>query len=81
MTKYTKLWDETKYLIKTINGGEAGEYEKDFMKTEFNSDNNLPLNKILQIHMLTVILRCGFQENGKYYSQVFQMNACMNYKC
>ena len=24
LTKYTELWDEIKYWIKTINGGEAG---------------------------------------------------------
>ena len=30
--KYTKLWDEIKYLIKTTNRGQEGEYGKDFMK-------------------------------------------------
>ena len=39
--KYTKLEDEIKYLIKTINGDEAGEYNKDFMKVKFESDDNL----------------------------------------
>ena len=28
LTKYTEVWDGIKYLIKTINGGDAGEYEK-----------------------------------------------------
>ena len=32
LTKYTKLWDEIKYQIKTINSGKEGEYGKDFMK-------------------------------------------------
>ena len=35
-----------KNLIEKING-RLGEYEKDFMKIKFNSDDNLPLNKIL----------------------------------
>ena len=71
LTKYTKLWNEIKYLVKTINGGASpGEYEKDFIKIKFNSDDNLPLNKILNLHMLTVIVRCAVQENGKYYPQV-----------
>ena len=47
LEKYTKLWDEIKYLIKTVNGGKACEYEKDFKKIKFNSDDNLPLNEIL----------------------------------
>ena len=39
LTKYTELWDETKYLIKTTNGGEVGEYDNDFMKSMFESDD------------------------------------------
>ena len=41
------------------------------MKFKFYSDDNLPLSKILKLHMLTVIVRAVFQENGKYYPQVF----------
>ena len=40
-----KLWDEIKHL-EIINEGKKVEYEKDFMKIKFNSDDNLPLNKI-----------------------------------
>ena len=42
-TNYTSLWDEIKYLIKTFNGVEAGDYKKDFKKIKFSSDDNLPL--------------------------------------
>ena len=73
MTKYAELWDKIKYLIKTINDDKAEKKsdEKDFMKIEFNSDYNLPLNKILKLRMLTVIVRSVFEEDGKYYPQVF----------
>ena len=73
---YTKLWDKIKYLIKTINGGKSGEYEKVFMRINFNSDDNLPLNKILKFHNLTVIVRSVFEEDGKYYSQGF-LDECL----
>ena len=43
MTKYRKIWNEVKYLIKTINGGKVGQYKKKFMKIKFDSDDNLPL--------------------------------------
>ena len=72
MIKYTELWDETKYLTKTLNGDGAGGYGKDFMKIKFNSDDNLSLNKILKLHMLTVIVRSVFQENGKYFHMFFR---------
>ena len=42
LEKYTKVWDEIKNLIKTIDGGELSEYDKDFMKIRFESDDDLP---------------------------------------
>ena len=41
------------------------------MKMKFNTDDNLPLNKILKLHNLTTIVRLVFQEHKKYYPQVF----------
>ena len=38
LKKCTQLWDEIKYLIKTINGGKSSEYGEDFMKIQFNSE-------------------------------------------
>ena len=71
LTKYTKLWDEIEYLMKTTKGSEAGENKKDFMKIKFNSYGNLPLNKILKFHNLTVVVRSAFEKDGKYYLHVF----------
>ena len=68
--KYAKLWDGIKSLIDKIDD-KRGEYEKDFMKIKFNSDDNLPFNEILKLHMLTVIVRYLFEESGKCYPQVF----------
>ena len=55
--------------------------KKDFMKIRFESDNNLPLNKTLKLHMLTVIVKSVFEEDGKYYQQLFLVNVFMKYKC
>ena len=41
------------------------------MKIKFNSDDNLPLNKPLKFHNLTIIIRCVFSKDGKLYPQVF----------
>ena len=41
------------------------------MKIKFNSDDNLPLNKILKLHNLTIIVRSVFEEDGRNYPQVF----------
>ena len=42
------------------------------MKIKFNSDDSLPLNKVLTLHMLTVIVRSVFEEDGKYYPSFFR---------
>ena len=55
-------------MIEKINPS-PGEYEKDFMKTKFNSDDNLPLNKIVKLHNLIIVVRSVFKEDGKYYPQ------------
>ena len=63
--KYRELCDEIKNLIKEIND-KLGKYGKDFMKIKFNPDFNLPLNKRLKLHNLTI-----FVTSSKYYPQVF----------
>ena len=51
LKKYTELWNVIKNKIKTINSVKARKYRKKFIKTKFNSANNLPLNKTLKLHM------------------------------
>ena len=57
--------------IKAINGGKENDYENNYMKIKFNSDDDLPLNKPLRFHNMTMIIRSVFEENGKLYPQVF----------
>ena len=47
------------------------EYTKDYMKIQFNSDDNLPLNKPLKFYQMTVTIRCAISEENKLYPQVF----------
>ena len=56
--------------IKKLSNDEC-DYEKDYMKIKFNSDDNLPLNKPLKFHNMTITIRSVFEEDGKLYPQVF----------
>ena len=47
------------------------EYENDYMKSKFNADDILPLNKPLKYHNMTITIRSVFEEDGKLYPQVF----------
>ena len=41
------------------------------MKIKFNSDDDLPLNKLLKFHLMTITIRSVFEEDGKLYAKVF----------
>ena len=56
--------------IKEISNDEC-DYERDYMKIKFNSDDDLPLNKPLKFHIMTITIRSVFKEDGKLYTQVF----------
>ena len=60
LKKYADVWDGIKNKIKAINGDKENDYEKDYMKIKFNSDDDLPLNKLLKFHLMTIIIRCIF---------------------
>ena len=55
LTKYAKIWNGIKSLIDKTDD-KPGKYGKDFIKIKFNSDDNLPLNEIIKLHMLRVIV-------------------------
>ena len=70
LKKYTDVWNGIKNKIKDVSSGKR-DYEKDYMKIKFNSADNLPLKKQLKFHNMTIVIRCGFSEGGKFYSQLF----------
>ena len=76
LKKYAKIWSGIKDQIKKINGSKSGEYEEDYMKIKFNSDDYLPLNKQLKFINLKIIVRTVFEEDGKYYLQFF-LDECL----
>ena len=41
------------------------------MKIKLSTNDNLPLNKQLKLHMLTIIVRSVFEEDGKFYLQLY----------
>ena len=71
LKKYSDVFNGVKNEVKTINGGKENDFEKDYMKIKFNSDNDLPLNKPLKFHLMTITIRSVFEEDGKLYPQVF----------
>ena len=53
-----------------IRGNKPIDYGKNFMKIKFESDDYLPLGKILSIPVCIITVGSVFQENNNYYPQV-----------
>ena len=70
LKKYNDVWNGIKNKIEEVSSGKC-DYEKDYIKIKFNSDDDLPLNKPLKFHNMTIIIRSIFEEDGKLYLQVF----------
>ena len=47
------------------------------MKIKFDTDDNLPLNKTLKLHNMAIIIRSVFEEDGKFYQQVY-LDECLH---
>ena len=41
------------------------------MKIKFDTGDNLPLNKTLKFHNVTIVIRTVFEEDDKFYPQVY----------
>ena len=60
LENYTELWNEIKNEIETIRVIEPNKYEKDLLKIRFESGNNLPLDRILNIPVCVIIVKSVF---------------------
>ena len=71
MTIYNYVWNGISDKIKDVSRDEY-DYEKNYMKIKFNSDDNLPLNKPLKFRLMTLIIRCVFKEDGNFIRNFFR---------
>ena len=47
------------------------QYDKDYMRIKFESNDNLPTDNIVNMHLVTIIIRNVFAQNGKFDPQLF----------
>ena len=67
---YEELWIKIRDIIRSITKG-LDYYDEKYVKIKLHSDDNLPLNKSIEIPLVTTVVRAVFLENNKYYPQVF----------
>ena len=75
--KYQEVFDRLKEIIKKINDySQPIKYDDNYMKTKFNTDDNIPLNKIIYLPTITITIRSVTKNDDKYYPQVF-LDECL----
>ena len=70
LKKYDDVFNGVSDKIKEINSDEC-DYEKDYMKIKFNSDDNLPLNKPLKFHNMAITISTVFKEEVNFIRKFF----------
>ena len=78
LIKYAEVWNGIKNQVKKINNDSVVEFDKDYSRIKFNSDDKLPLNKVQKFHAVIIIIRSVFERDGKYYRQIFLDDALVN---
>ena len=70
---YKKLVDILESIKNKITEKiwDAVEYDNDYMKIEFESNNIFPTDKDINIHIATIVIRAIFAKDGKYSPQLF----------
>ena len=62
-------------LIRSLTKN-SDDYDENYMKIKFNSDDKLPLNKAIEIPRMIIAVRAIFLENNNNYPLVF-LNECL----
>ena len=78
MIKYLEVFDGIKDNIKKLNNALPVVYDKNYMKIQLETNDVLPLNKLMKFHALTIVIRQVFEKDYVFYLQIFLDDCCMS---
>ena len=70
LNKWNQVFNAIRYHINKIDNNEFN-FDNDFDKISFVSNENLPLGKLIYFPTLTVVIRCVFKQGDLFYPQVY----------
>ena len=70
LKNYIDLWDAIKEQVELITGDKVTKYSKDFMKISFKTNDDVPLNKIINNPVCVVSVSSFLKEDDEYRPQV-----------
>ena len=74
---YRELWSKITDLIRSITKN-SDYYDEKYMKIKSGLDDDLPLNKMIEIQIIAIVVNAifSFLKNNNYYLQSF-LNECL----
>ena len=79
LENYKQLGDTIRKEISRI-GEEVKIFDlTDLVKIEFKSDDKAPLDKIINIHMCTIIIKSLFKIDGMFYPEIYLHSCYLEY--
>ena len=70
LQKYMLLWDDIKDIIKSKGGKPFSDFVKDNMTFKFDTDDDIPLGKVLKFNMV-ILLKSVIEKDFDYHLQVY----------
>ena len=70
LQKYILLWDDIKDIIENKGGKPFSDFVKDNMTFKFDTDDDIPLGKLLKFDVV-ILLKSVMEKDFDYYPQVY----------
>ena len=67
---YEELYSKIRDFIRSMTKN-SDDCDEKCMKIKHNQDDELPLNKMIEIPSMMIVVRAVFYENNKYYPLVY----------
>ena len=67
---FANIWKIIRAKVEENTGGIV-QCDRDYMKIKFEINDNLPTDNIVNVHLVTIIIRSVFAQNGKFCPQLF----------
>ena len=68
LQKYMLLWNDIKDIIETKGGKSFSDFVKDNMTFKFDTDDDIPLGKVLKFDVV-ILLKSVMEKDFDYYPQ------------
>ena len=70
LKKYMLLWDDIKDIVRNKSGKPSSDFIKDNMAFKFDTDDYIPLGKVLKFDVI-ILLKNVIENDFDYYPQVY----------